>query len=361
MKITFVLPYENLSGGTRIVAEYANRLFERGHSVQVFARATPRPTPLSRIRGLWSRRFRPKPIPEERSYFHGQPVQITFVAHGGPIGDSDLPDADVVIGTWWETMEWVIALPPGKGRKVHFVQGHEVFPFLPQDRTRAVLRHDCPKIAVSQWLRDVLTSEYGARDVALAENAIDLTHFDAPPRAKPSPPQFGFLFSAAQEKNVALAIDALTAAKDRRPDLRALAFGSHFPHDFGFELPDWIAFHRAPPQDEIPRLYASCDAWLFPSLSEGFGLPVLEAMACRTPVIAAPAGAAPQFVDDTTGVLCEPTVEAFTEQILRFAEMPDADWSALSEAARRRVEPCTWDNATTAFETALAAVLENNA
>jgi glycosyltransferase involved in cell wall biosynthesis len=48
------------------------------------------------------------------------------------------------------------------------------------------------------------------------------------------------------------------------------------------------------PEDDLPVLYSSARAFLFPTYYEGFGLPILEAMACGTPVLIGNRGAAPE-------------------------------------------------------------------
>ncbi|MEX2238407.1 MAG: glycosyltransferase family 1 protein [Dehalococcoidia bacterium] len=48
------------------------------------------------------------------------------------------------------------------------------------------------------------------------------------------------------------------------------------------------------PDDDLPALYAGAEVFAFPSLYEGFGLPVLEAMACGTPVVASDTSATPE-------------------------------------------------------------------
>src|SRR5262249_38017057 len=57
--------------------------------------------------------------------------------------------------------------------------------------------------------------------------------------------------------------------------------------------------------DQLPALYAGADAFVFPSLYEGFGLPPLEAMASGVPVLAANATSLPEVVGDA-GVLFDP-------------------------------------------------------
>jgi glycosyltransferase involved in cell wall biosynthesis len=52
------------------------------------------------------------------------------------------------------------------------------------------------------------------------------------------------------------------------------------------------------PQELLPRIYASADLLVMPSTVEGFGLPVLEAMACGTPVVSSCAASLPEVADD---------------------------------------------------------------
>lgn len=83
--------------------------------------------------------------------------------------------------------------------------------------------------------------------------------------------------------------------------------------------------------EELAALYRGAVALLFPSLYEGFGLPVLEAMACGTPVLTSNVSALPEVVDNA-GVLIDPyEVEAIAEGIRRLVED-----SALREELRRR-------------------------
>ena len=67
----------------------------------------------------------------------------------------------------------------------------------------------------------------------------------------------------------------------------------------------------------MPALYSAADVFAFPSLYEGFGLPVLEAMACGTPVIASNTSAIPEIAADT-GILFDPyDTRGLTEAIVR--------------------------------------------
>lgn len=344
MRITFVLPFAGLSGGNRVVATYARILHERGYDVTVVSRAYSPPKGLKpKIKFLLGLEKRQKPTQTPLLDFLGEKHRI--VNHDRLLDTADVPDADVIIATWWATAESVAALPPSKGRKFYLLQGYEVFPYLPVDRVIATYSLPLQKIAVSSYIIDEISKNHAVNGIHLVANAVDLDQFKAPPRTPNRVPTVGFLYTRQAIKNVRLAIDAVTLVKKRLPDLKVKAFGTR-QADASLPLPSWVEYHVAPPQQDIAGIYAACDAWLFTSQKEGFGLPILEAMACRTPVLATHAGAAPDLIDGTNGTLLPGSVEAFTSEIERFAAMPESEWQNYSDAAYRTATTYTWQDAT---------------
>jgi glycosyltransferase involved in cell wall biosynthesis len=64
-----------------------------------------------------------------------------------------------------------------------------------------------------------------------------------------------------------------------------------------FKLRDEVVCTGYVSQESLPQFYTACDVFLFPSFSETFGLPVLEAMSCGAPVVASIRGALPEVTD----------------------------------------------------------------
>ncbi len=86
---------------------------------------------------------------------------------------------------------------------------------------------------------------------------------------------------------------------------------------------------------ELAGWIASADALVHAGTKETFGLVILEAMACGRPVVAARAGAFPEFIDDSVGVLAEPRDAASMAEAI--AALYERDLDALGSAARERV------------------------
>ena len=69
--------------------------------------------------------------------------------------------------------------------------------------------------------------------------------------------------------------------------------------------------------DDIPSLYSAADAFVFPSLGEGFGLPIVEAMACGTPVVTSNVSSIPEVAGDAAVLVDPEDVQALARAMER--------------------------------------------
>ena len=115
MKITFVLAIADLSGGVRVVSIYADRLKRRGHDVTIVVRPPPR-RHLPRKGVL--RHHRPGPARgggTGPSHLDQLDVDVRYIDGHRPVTAPDVPNADVIVATWWETSEWIESFPASRG------------------------------------------------------------------------------------------------------------------------------------------------------------------------------------------------------------------------------------------------------
>ena len=102
----------------------------------------------------------------------------------------------------------------------------------------------------------------------------------------------------------------------------------------------WIEY--VAPED-LPALYSGADAFVFPSLKEGFGLPLLEAMGCGIPVICSNNAAIPEVVGDAA-LLVEPvSVNDWCQAFQRLVREPQLK-EELRRKGRARIALFRWEN-----------------
>ncbi|MBI2865629.1 MAG: glycosyltransferase family 4 protein [Chloroflexi bacterium] len=113
-------------------------------------------------------------------------------------------------------------------------------------------------------------------------------------------------------------------------------------------LGDKVIFLGEVDEDEMPAVYRGADLFVFPSLNEGFGLPVLEAMKSGVPVIASQTSSLPEIVGDA-GILVNPYDPNEMAMAIQFALTNDSLREELRQKSLQQARKFSWER--TARET----------
>jgi glycosyltransferase involved in cell wall biosynthesis len=138
-----------------------------------------------------------------------------------------------------------------------------------------------------------------------------------------------------RHKNHARLFEAFVRLRQERPELRLVLTGEG---DFG-ALPAGVEARGRVSREELVGLYRGAAALVFPSLYEGFGMPVVEAMACGCPVASSNATSLPEVVGDAARLfdpLDVDEIAAAVDDVLREPEQ----WI---EGGLARAQQFTWD------------------
>jgi glycosyltransferase involved in cell wall biosynthesis len=245
-------------------------------------------------------------------------------------------------------------VPPGyRGRSVVTVHdlSFERHPELMPLRDRLFFRTLVPRsvaradrvLAVSDWTKRDLVERYGvaAEKVVVTPNGVDKI-FHPNGAARERPPYALFVGAIQPRKDPLTALEALALLD---ADLELVVVGSEkrgaqevrtAVRKLGLDRRVEFAGHVE--LDELAALYRGAACLVFPSRYEGFGLPVLEAMASGTPVVAAATGALPEIAGDAA-VLVEPADPA---ALAAGIERALADRERLVAAGLERARRFSW-------------------
>jgi len=268
------------------------------------------------------------------------------------------------------------------GRTPRLVTCHDLIPLLfPEEylaplpgasllqRLRDLARYRLPHriLAVSEATRQDLVARLG-----LSPDAIDVVHHGVDhERFRPSPggaaepaeaariagllgsaePFLLYVGSGAPRKNLPLLVQAFSAS-GRAREVRLVLAGrlrarQRLPIERAVRetgLGERVLFAGFVAEDDIPALYRRCLAHVFPSSYEGFGLPVLEAMACGAPTVTTPASSLPEVAGEAALLVPARERAPLAAAIRRLVDEPalrqELRTRGLDQAARFTWERC---------------------
>jgi glycosyltransferase involved in cell wall biosynthesis len=199
-------------------------------------------------------------------------------------------------------------------------------------------------LVASSYVEGTVREYHPHKDIARTPYGVDCDFWAPASSAKPPGPlRFIYAGQVSVRKGIPLLIDAWSKAALRDAELElvgswALAEGKRSSLGPGIS---WI-----PPcsSQELRDRYRASDVFVFPTFSDGFGLVLLEAMACGLPAIASEASIAPEIISPGCGLLTPPgNVDRLVEHLKWFDRNRD-EVPRMGLKARQQAERCTWSN-----------------
>lgn len=164
-------------------------------------------------------------------------------------------------------------------------------------------------------------------------------------------PYIFYIGRIENKKNIPALIEAFALMKEnyKNTDVKLVLVGnasmgfdevkysiSEFELNNDVIMPGWVK------ETEIPYFFSGAEAFVFPSNYEGFGIPLLQAMACETPIIASSSSSIPEVVDNAALLFNPRFVTSMAEAIGEIITKPELR-KDLIEKGKERVKNFSWE------------------
>jgi glycosyltransferase involved in cell wall biosynthesis len=168
-------------------------------------------------------------------------------------------------------------------------------------------------------------------------------------RYSPDRPYLLMVGTLEPRKNHQLALEALAQLKAKGyPHRLLIAGGSGWLFEpitaavASMGLEEDVTFTGYVPGEDLPALYSAATCVLLPSQYEGFGLPLLEAMACGVPVVCSRASSLPELAGEAAILIDPNDATALASAISQIIDQPDFA-ATLRDRGLAQVRPFTWE------------------
>jgi len=342
MKVTFVTPHINISGGVKALLEYSNRLAERGHDVTLITLQ-----PSSNRREVLKNKAK---VPLY-NLFKVKPDWIDMkpkIKYVNTLKEEDFPDSDILVTTGWQNTHDVSGFSERKGVKFWLVQHFEKLSHSKKEEGSVLdglYRGASKKIVISQWIKGILKNDY-SQDSDIIVTPVDLEVF-SPRRREHKSLRLCMLHHFIDWKGVEDGLKAVKIVKQRFPEVKLVMYGVH--HSTGPELCD--EYHHRISPDKVAELFNSCDVYVCPSWYEGLGMPSMEAMACQTALATTDNGGSRDYAFHGKTALVSPPKkpEKMAENIIKLIQDKELR-ERLAANGCSHVKKFTWEKAAKAME-----------
>lgn len=254
----------------------------------------------------------------EPSWLYDRPAfAVRFLKRRGLA--RQLATSDKIIVTSWESAEFLFNNLNRRINVYYFVQHYEIWPLWrtpelwrkgdelrnPEDfadlyledeglaryksRVDATYEYGYQNIITSSWEKKVF-DRLGVPYIGYAFYGVNFEKFF--PEGEKTKKVVSALFRGKSEKGDKDLIDCIEFLGEIDSEIQVLLFGPQPP----MRLPTNVKFFRNPSQDQIRKIFSMSEVMVYTSFCEGWGMPPMEAMACRNAIVTTPVGAVPDYL-----------------------------------------------------------------
>jgi hypothetical protein len=340
LRVTLLLPFRGVGGGVRAIMRFANVLKVRGHEVRILARHED-----ASLKDKIRHAYLIKTYGESDWLKYAEVPVSEYVS----LRDFSFSPDELVVAMCTRTSFDVMELDKGSCIPVYHCHGSEL-----EDWENMLIAWNMPtkKISVCSQLATEMEVETGQKCYGVVPDGVDLAeYFPAGNELSRNAVGAGYHWTYTKDPvNTARVFEKIGT---RCPSVPRIAFGSgKKPRAL-----KGVEYTRLPTVEEARAIYSRCKVWFHTSIREGFGLPILEAMACGCALVATNSGGPSDMISNgENGFIVDVgNFGAMTHKIAQIFD-DDALYGRLRENGLETAKRYSWEAAGALMEKKLMEI-----
>jgi glycosyltransferase involved in cell wall biosynthesis len=346
MKINFLVPTTGITGGIRVIFEHANNLSAWGHDVTIiYPYILERGANKAEILKGKIKQLRRKILSlfgeNKIKWFNlNDKIKIIRVPD---LSANRIPSAEATIATANQTADWLADYPEDKGKKFYFIQDYESWT-RSKDKVDTTWKLPLKKIVITSGLKKLAEEKFKENIAGVVYDGIDPKKFYNDEKRFNQKKKILMMYHILEKKGFMDGMKAYTIAREKHPEITLTLFGAY---KYKNKLAENVEYFYQPSAEKLRELYSISDIFLWPSREEGFGLPPLEAMACKCAVVSTDTGAIRDYaIHDQTVLIVQPKrPDLMAEEMIKLIESEEKI-KQISLNGFKMASEFTWEKST---------------